>query len=444
MKKIMITLVIVLLVTVLFAGEQLTLENALQLAKSNNPDLKAAANNLKAAEKSMQSSYLSLGPSASLSYNKRYMNPGIENNMGTNDESSQVGISASQPLFNGGKVYLGTQMSKNAYKMQQESYSGKLLEIRAVTEQKYYTLQGNRELVKALEKSLEQHIANLEIAQAKLDAGIFSQAEYLQMRSEKLSSELDLINMQNAYELSKLDLANYLGYKSDFEVEEFDMASYQSILQVLREINASGQKNLEKQLLLLGEKQNTTLNISRIGIDNAHKAKTMAAGNLLPSLNLSYSYDWANSNLEEDFEGSSTLAVVASLPIFPIADNVLDYQSARYDLKSTENTHECTQNSIILAIRSSVLNLFTSARKVESAEVSNELAWETWHQMRERFEQGLLSASDLLSAEVMVLNSDYNYIAAQQGFLESMSSLVQLLSLEDKEQLINIIEEVGK
>jgi len=60
--------------------------------------------------------------------------------------------------------------------------------------------------------------------------------------------------------------------------------------------------------------------------------------------------------------------------------------------------------------------------------------------MRESFEQGLISSTDLLSTEVMVINSDYNYISARQGFLESISSLKNLLGMEDKEQLIKLID----
>jgi len=208
----------------------------------------------------------------------------------------------------------------------------------------------------------------------------------------------------------------------------------------LKQSDPAAQKDLENQLIEIGKKQNPTIAISRISIDTAEKAKTMAGSNLLPSLNLSYSYDWSNSNLNQDFDGSGSLALIASMPIFPLADNALDYQSARYQLKSSENNFDNAEDGIILAIRSSYLNLITTARQVESAKVNNELAWETWNQMRESFEQGLISSTDLLSTEVMVINSDYNYISARQGFLESISSLKNLLGMDDKEQLIKLIE----
>ena len=440
MKKLILITLITLLITGLSAVEVLSLNSALKMAIANNSELQASENTMKAAEKSMQSNYLALGPSASLSGSKVYLDPGNETLAGSIDESSSYGISASQPIFNGGKILLSAQIAKNTYKIQKTSYQSKVLEITALVEQKYFAVQGFREQVKALEKKLEQSTTNLDIAKAKLEAGLFSNAEYLQMRSERLSSELDLMNVQNAYELGKLELANYLGYTESFEVEEFDISSYQAIIEILKGSDLATQKELENQLIEIGKEQNPAIAISRINIDTAKKAKTLAGGNLLPSLNLSYSYDWSNTNLDEDFEGSGSLALVASVPIFPVANNALDYQSARYQLKSTENNYDYTEDAITLAIRSSCLNLFTSARKVESAKVSNELAWETWQQMRESFEQGLISSTDLLSTEVMVINSDYNYISARQGFLESISSLKNLLGMEDKEQLIKLID----
>ena len=440
MKKLILITLITLLTAGLSAVEVLSLNSALKMAIANNSELQASENTMKAAEKSMQSNYLALGPSASLSGSKVYLDPGNETLAGSIDESSSYGISASQPIFNGGKILLSAQIAKNTYKIQKTSYQSKVLEITALVEQKYFAVQGFREQVKALEKKLEQSTTNLDIAKAKLEAGLFSNAEYLQMRSERLSSELDLMNVQNAYELGKLELANYLGYTESFEVEEFDISSYQAIIEILKGSDLATQKELENQLIEIGKEQNPAIAISRINIDTAKKAKTLAGGNLLPSLNLSYSYDWSNTNLDEDFEGSGSLALVASVPIFPVADNALDYQSARYQLKSTENNYDYTEDAITLAIRSSCLNLFTSARKVESAKVSNELAWETWQQMRESFEHGLISSTDLLSTEVMVINSDYNYISARQGFLESISSLKNLLGMEDKEQLIKLID----
>jgi len=442
MKKLILITLITLLTAGLSAVEVLSLDSALKMAITNNSELQASENTMKAAEKSMQSSYLALGPSASLSGNKVYLDPGNVTPEGNFDESSSYGISASQPIFKGGKILLSAQIAKNTYKIQKTSYQSKVLEITALVEQKYFAVQGFREQVKALEKRLEQSTTNLDIARAKLEAGLFSNAEFLQMRSEKLSSELDLMNVQNAYELGKLELANYLGYTASFEVEEFDISSFQTIMETLKQSDLAAQKALENQLIEIGKEHNPTIAISRINIDNAQKSKTMAGGNLLPSLNLSYSYNWSNNNLEEDFEGSGSLVLAASMPIFPLADNALDYQSAHYQLKSSENNLKYTEDAIILLIRSSCLNLFTSARKVESAKINNELAWETWNQMRESFEQGLISSTDLLSTEVMVINSDYNYISARQGFLESISNLKNLLGMEDKEQLIKYIDEM--
>ena len=440
MKKTLIIVVLIVTMWSLLAAEDLSLERAVALAQNNNPELKAAEVEMNSAKKSLQSSYLGLIPSATLNYNKFFMNPGSQTGL---DETSTTQISASQPIFNGGKIFLSTKIAANAYEIKQETYHSKFLEINSETETKFYSVQSNREMVKVLEKTLEQSVTNLEIAQAKYNAGLLSNAELLQMQSEKLSKELDLINMQNAYELSKLSLADYIGLFENFEVEEFSIAGFEELLLMISNIKGSKQREIEERLIEQGEMSNPTLLISELGINSAEQAKLMTAGNLLPSLNLSYNYTWQNSNMYEDYEGSSTLGIVASLPIFPIADNALDYQSASYDLKSSEHNFESAQNAIVLAIRSSFLNLLTSAKAVESAKLGSEYAWETWYQMRERFEQGMVSSNDLLSIEVLVISSDNNYITARQRLLESISQLTMLLGMQNNEQLINLINQEG-
>jgi outer membrane protein len=423
----------------LFSEEVLSLDRAIELAKRNNPEIKTAYNDLKSAEKSWQSSYLGMVPSANLNYNKLFLNPGSNTSAGKLEANSSFGITATQPIFNGGKIYLSAGISGNLHKIQQENYRSKMLEIAALTESKYFLVQSYNAMVKVLEKKFMQNAINMEIAETRFNSGLISETDYLQIRSEKLSSELELINMHNSFELSKLDLADHIGYRTDFSCEEFYLKPYEGLLGILSRNDTKYLALLEEKLIEIGRTKNPALNISKLSINNSQKSRKMAAGNILPSLNISYTYNWENSNIAKDFSGSSTFAIIAAMPVFPVADNVLDYEAARYELMSAERSYDSTLNSITLIIRTNCLSLFNKARAVESAELNRDLARETWGKMQIRFEKGLISVSDLISVEVMLLNSENYFITSQQEFLKAISNLNQVLGLEDKNELFNII-----
>ncbi len=85
------------------------------------------------------------------------------------------------------------------------------------------------------------------------------------------------------------------------------------------------------------------------------------------------------------------------------------------------------------------LNLISYAKTVVQADVSLGYSQELFLQMEERFNNGMISSSDLLDAEVMLKNARFSKISAVYSFMKAKSELMNLLSMESQEELNKLL-----
>ncbi|MCK4695692.1 MAG: TolC family protein, partial [Candidatus Cloacimonetes bacterium] len=237
MKKIILMAVLITLCFTLNA-EVLTLDKAREIALKNNPELLAEEHAKKSAKYDFWKSTLGLIPSASLNGTYTEYKPGFSMGSGpTAEESRSYGYTISQPLFNGGKIWLGSRIQHDAAKIANASYLNKKLETIANVESKFLSVLENKDLLKTAQKDLRSSEIQLEIAQMRFETGTLSKADYLQLQSQKASKEVSLIQMETIYLISRIDLANFLQISPDYTVEKLSPDSYETFLNNIQSLN---------------------------------------------------------------------------------------------------------------------------------------------------------------------------------------------------------------
>ncbi|MCF7793304.1 MAG: TolC family protein [Candidatus Cloacimonetes bacterium] len=421
----------------------LSLEEAKQIALQNSPELLAAEQSKKASKTNLWSSYLSIAPSATISGSYTYFDE-TQNNFGSDyDASINYSLIVNQPIFNGGKVWLGASISKDAHKMSQQSFQNSYLQTIVDVKTKYFAVLKNRDLLKIAKLNLQNSQTNVKIAQAKYEAGSISKSELLQLQAEQATKEVNLLQMQMLYENSLLDLMNFLQMDDVDEIEEVAKTDYESELEILKDQDMNDLENLVQKILQKGLESNPTLNIARIGVNTNRKSMWVSGGNFLPSLNLQYLKRWDKYDFENDLnENSGQLSLNFSVPIFPLVDNGLDVATSRYQLKQSIFELKSLENSMELAIKSSVLNLVASAKTLHSTDISLEYSRQTYEQMKERFSNGQISANELLSAEIMYNSAQNQAAQSFYDYLTAKATLLQQMGTDNEEVLNKFIENI--
>ncbi len=440
MRRIILTIAFAALCFSLNA-EVLTLKDAKEIALKNNPDLLAEEHAKKSAKYDFWKSTIGLIPSATLDGTYTEYEPGFGMGVGpTAEESRSYGYTISQPIFNGGKIWLGSRIQNDAAKMADATYINKKLETIAEVESKYFSVLESHDLLETAQKDLQSSEIQLEIAKVRYETGTLSKADYLQLQSRKASKEVNLIQIENFYSISKLDLANFLQISSDYTLETISLYLHETYLDNIQSLEPVQVKKIISEVIEISKEKNPSLKMAELSKAMNKKSVLMAGGNFLPSLNLSYSKTWEKYDYQDDYNDSERLMFIASVPIFPIADNAVGFAKAKHDYKKSYYDHRSAEDGIELGLKSSVLNLVASARSVYATKKTLEFAKETYLQMEERFRNNIITTSNLLDAEVMLTSSRNQYTKSIYDFLRARSSLLQLMGVEDEQILMQYLK----
>jgi len=127
MKKGAILTIILLLFSASLYALDLTLELAKELALKNYPGYLSQIEALKSAQSGRWNAYASLLPSASLNVSQTRYNPDQTVGVNKADKLNTYGFSITQPIFNGGKIWLGACMQEDVVKIyKRKSPNGKV------------------------------------------------------------------------------------------------------------------------------------------------------------------------------------------------------------------------------------------------------------------------------------------------------------------------------
>ncbi len=438
MKKILI-LIVLFLISMGLSAQSLSLPEAKKLALENNPELLAQRQATKANKNNLWQSYLNLIPSASLSGNYVQFNDPVMMGIELAEESRSYGYDINQPIFNGGKYWLGARIANDGYKIAKENLKNKTLSIIADVESKYFNVLENQILLEISQKDLLSSQTNVEIAQIRFDTGTLSKAEYLQLQSELAVKEVTLIQIENLYQISLLELANFLQIDNVQDLKEIPIETHQPTLDELSNKSISELDEMINTIVNIGENNNPSLKISEISLNTNKKSLLLAGGNFLPSVSLRYSNDWSKYDYQNDYNESGQLGINLSIPIFPLVDNGLGVAKANHNLKQSKYILETVSDGIKLSLQSSLINLVAAAKTVRSSKLAMEYSKETYGQMKERFTHGVITANELLSSEVMFTSAQNQYITSFYNFLRAKSTLLLVMGIEDPQILENIL-----
>ncbi len=415
----------------------INLQESINCALGNNLELKAQEESLKAAKATEVSSYLSLGPTASLGMN--YSD--TDANFDKENFNNTFSLSVRQPIFNGGKVLLSSLINKDLRKIEEQNFLAKRLEVIAQTEDKYFSVLEAKEFMNIAKQNLISAEENFKKGQVRFEVGSISQVDLLQLQSDFASKEVSFLQSKNRYQLAMKSLENYLQKDNITDISEIDFSAYEEVINKLK--NADDIDRLGEKILEVSYQNNPTLKITDLSKSTGKKSLLMAAGNFMPTVNLSYNKNWNdtdNSMGMQDYDSSESVGLSISVPIFPIADNGLNLAKANYNLRKTTYTAENTKDMINLTIKNALYTLVSNAKMIDSAKLAYEYASESYKQMEEKFNNGMISANDLLSSRVMLSSAQTSYATAKYDFLRAQSNILQQLGSENKDILNKLIK----
>lgn len=459
----------------------LTIEEAIELARKNNPEFQAQKAEASVGDWAVREAYGQLLPGASASTSFSYQASGPARfgiftgaDLGVSETPKYYSSSYSLGLnysLSGSSLLAPTRAKANRRATDAGVDASRFLLQSAVTSQ-YLAVLRAQDAVTLTTQELERAKDNLNLAEARVKVGLAIPMEQKQAEVEQGRAEVALLQAENLVQTERLRLMQQLGIEVDRNVELISRFEVQDIPWTQAELTTQAMQN------------HPSLIASRANVDARHAGVRMAKSAYLPSLSLSagwsgYAREAGNTSglvssaraqaaaERENCIFLNALATNANVPGYPMAcpsgtltpdqersivasNDVFPFSYTRdpfgaslqislpifqgftreYNVETAkaasldaEHRARGEELRIKTEVATAYLNLKTAHRSVALETRNRELADEQLRLARERYRLGAASFLELQDAVTIKARADRAYLIAVYSFHESKAAL---------------------
>lgn len=426
--------------------ESISLQEARELALKQNSAYAAKEAAVNAAKWGKTNALSSFMPS--LSFSATYINqdPATSVQIGSqayimNNDMRTLAFNLSQPLFVGGKLYQAYKMAGLGAEMAALSLQSQRYLLLSEVESKYLSALQLRTVLQLSQNELQSAKDNLTIAKLKLDNGIISQPDYLRFQSNLASKEVSALQADTALQIVLRDFANYLGSVQILMPEELSIANEQVLIDRLDAYDLTKTQLLSQKAMQIALQRNLGIKTLVKSVELSERAYSLAKGSFLPTLMLTGSRQYKENGFDRyEFSPSNQIMLNLSIPILPGLGNYASMQKAKEEARKTALENKTATDGIKLGLESAILTWISSAKQINSASLALAYSEEFYAQMQERFNQNMLSAKDLLDAELMLSAAKLAHSNAFFAYLKARSVMMQSLAIDNPNDLIGLLD----
>ncbi|MGC8595343.1 MAG: TolC family protein [Candidatus Kryptoniota bacterium] len=392
----------------LFAqSDTLTLEQCLDIALKNNPQIKLAEGAFESSESSLMLSRSALLPqiSGQASGTKNagtflfgpIARPGAF-------ENYSAGFQAQQLIFDFGKTISRVKASSDIVEASREDLRSVRQDVALNTNIAYFNYLQAVRIAKVQEEALEQAKQHLKRAEAFYHAGTAPQFDVAKAEVDVANSKVNLINAKNQIKISRIQLENVLGKKLP------EGAVLKDVLEV-PQAEISTEEALQEAI-----KNRPSLLASQAMVKASRSLLTSAWTSNFPTISLAGGYKWTGFNLSGPLYNSWNVGVSFSIPIFAGWSIQAGIDQAKANLKSAEASNELAMQQLYLDVQQQEFALEeakeaidASQKLVDNAEIALKLA-------EGRYNSGVGSAIEVTDAELTLSNARIAYIQSLYNY----------------------------
>ncbi|MDO9548764.1 MAG: TolC family protein [Candidatus Marinimicrobia bacterium] len=389
-------------------AESLTIEDCIQLAIKNNPDIKISEKQYQISKEGVTESYNTILPSAGIGYSGSSSSQGprvryldgipIDSTQGSKSKQYGIGLHVNQNIYDGGQWWNTIKKARNDLRGSQINQEFTRQYIVNDATARFYAVLKAQELLKVYEKSLENSREQLKKTEEMHKIGQVAKKDLFKAQVREGNDRLNIISQKSVYKNALADLNQAMGRNpaDQFEVVEKEYVKPEGIA-----LGFAIEKALSNNKELLA------LEADQMSADLQYK---IAKGSWLPSISSSYSYNRGGNNLDLiysklDEAWSSSLGLDLSWSIFNgfqrktnIQRNLLNYQM--YDDRIAKKTIEIRKQIQLL-----IENLNTYVEMIDIQELNIVSAQEDMRLAKEMYRLNSATLLEVLDAQVTLTSA---------------------------------------
>lgn len=407
----------------------LTLDQALEIALSENATIKIADMTVEKTGFAKKGSYASLYPNISVSgsYQRTLQKQVMVMDMGGQTMEIKVGrdnnistsATASMPLVNA-SLWESLKLSGMDVEMAvEQARSSKISMVKQVKQAFFAVLLAQKSL-DVVSEVYENARKNYEKTEQRFNVGKASEVERLRAQVTMMTAEPNVSSAENAVLLATWQLKAVMGIALDTEIEVVgDLNDYTEMMLTpyVSEDDLSGNSSL-----LQLDIQDRMLE-STIRMQKKQYIPTLAA-----SINYNYS---AMGDDELRWFPSSTAALSLSIPVFDGLQKHYTIKQSKVARNMLALQREDTERNLRIAIRNYNDQMALCIKNYESANATVEIAQKSYDISEKMYEVGKATQVELNDAQVSLLQAQLTQAQAIYNFMVTKATLDELLGKEE-------------
>lgn len=412
---------------------QLTLKQALEIAKNENPTLKIAGQEILLKQNSKKEAIWNLIPEAELvgSYTRTIQKQTFamgdqQVKVGT-DNSYSGGLSISLPVF-APSLYKSINITQSDIELALEQARASELDLVNQVTKAYYQLLLTQDSYEVLKKSYAQSEENYRVVNEKFKQGSVSEYDKISAEVQMRSLKPSVVSAKNGVNLAKLQLKVLMGVTADVDIQTDDnLKNYEMKL---------FQRQMENENYGFSLQNNSDLKQIDLNAKQLRQNLQLQYTNFMPTLSVSFQYMY--TTLNDNFRFSSykwnpysTIGLNLSIPLFR-GSNFTKVKQAKIQIQQLEENRINTERQLHMQATSYLDNMSASAEQVVSNREAVAQAIKGRDIATKRYEVGKGTILELNSSEVALTQAELTYNQSIFDYLSAKADLDKVLGNENE------------
>jgi outer membrane protein len=414
-------------------GQQLTIDQAIEIALQNNFDIQIAKTDVSIADKNNSVGNAGMLPKVTGTVTDNYSITDVNQkqssgneNTGKNARSNTLaaGIALNWTLFDGGRMFFAKSRLKTLEEISMLDLKERIQNSIAAVISAYYDIVRQQQNLKGFQETIKYNEERLKIAESKFTLGITSKVDMLQAKVDVNAIKAQLYRQQTDIEIAKSNLNNLLARKSEEAFEVSDSINFNP---------APTLADIANKLI----QTNPTIQAFKKRVEVANLLKKESFSQFFPVLNFNVGYNYSRNNNQVGFlllNESKGLNVGGSLaiPLFNGLNTIRQYQVAKLETQKSSQIFNQTLYSINTALYNSYKDYTISQQVLELEEDNILLAKENVNIALERFKLSQSVSLELREAQksyqdaiIRLVNARYDTKTAETELLRLSGELVK-------------------
>jgi outer membrane protein TolC len=391
-------------------SKEITLDEAVTLALTNNPTGKIAVFDYEAAKGALTAARSYRWPTIAATHKDAWTWSGELYNKTYSYDPNYVEaeisntVSASWVIWSGNKIESQVSQAKLTLDSSKWGVAQARQQLKYDATDAYFKFMAARDNVKLSLESVERLERYLRDVKLQFEVGVVAKVDVLRSEVELANARQTLIEAQNTYDLTMANLNNIIGLplttvlnvRGDLAYEKYDRELAACIDTALRQRPEISQYTDAAQ-------------IAREGV-------TIAKAGYLPTVSAVYNAGWYNDKFPGGNNYNWSAYLVTSWNLFDSGLTAGKVKQAVEGYKKAQEQLKQTVDSVQLDVQSTYLSLKAAGQSIATSSAAVGLAEEDYKIKVIRYQAGVGTNLDVIDAQVSLTTAKNNYLNAMYSY----------------------------